>query len=72
MPYYNANQGVLIRKGLSPQPKSIADLKKLAAVRADGHHGRRLHQEQDPPDQDARCFPQTTTIMFQQVAERPL
>ena len=24
IPYYNANQGVLIRKGLSPQPKSIA------------------------------------------------
>jgi polar amino acid transport system substrate-binding protein len=28
-PYFDANQGVLIRKGLSPKPKRIADLKKL-------------------------------------------
>ena len=27
--YFDANQGVLVRKGLSPTPKSIADLKKL-------------------------------------------
>jgi len=29
VPYFDANQGVLIRKGLSPKPASIADLKKL-------------------------------------------
>lgn len=28
-PYFDANQGVLIRKGLSPKPKRIADLKRL-------------------------------------------
>jgi polar amino acid transport system substrate-binding protein len=27
--YFDANQGVLVRKGLSPVPKKIADLKKL-------------------------------------------
>ena len=52
MPYINANQGVMIRKGLSPVPKSIADLKKLVALRADRHHGRRVHQGQDPAHQE--------------------
>ena len=28
-PYFAANQGVLIRKGLSPKPKRISDLKRL-------------------------------------------
>ena len=38
-PYIQADQGVMVRKGLSPLPKSIADLKKLKLCAASGTTG---------------------------------
>ncbi len=55
-PYYNANQGVLIRKGLTPGADEHRGSEEARPVRADRHDRRRLHQEQDPPDQD-RALP---------------
>ena len=44
VPYINANQGVMIRKGLSPAPKYVRRSQGHRPLRADRHHGRGLHQ----------------------------
>jgi polar amino acid transport system substrate-binding protein len=66
VPYYDANQGVLIRKGLSPQPKSIADLKNLTLCAQIGTTGADFIKTKIRPTKTA-LFPQLTTVMFQQV-----
>ena len=65
-PYYNANQGVLIRKGLSPSPKSIADLKNLVLCAQTGTTGADYIKSKIRPNKTP-LFPSTTTIMYQQV-----
>ncbi len=63
VPYYNANQGILIRKGLTPQPKSIADLQKLQLCAQIGTTGAdyitsKIHPTKAPllpADDDDRC-----------------
>jgi polar amino acid transport system substrate-binding protein len=65
-PYYNANQGVLIRKGLSPVPTSIADLKGLVLCAQTGTTGADFIKSKIRPSKPA-LFPSTTTIMYQQV-----
>lgn len=65
-PYYNANQGVLIRKGLTPVPTSIADLKKLVLCAQTGTTGADYIKSKIRPTKTA-LFPSTTTIMYQQV-----
>jgi polar amino acid transport system substrate-binding protein len=66
VPYYNANQGVLIRKGLSPQPKSIADLRKLVLCAQTGTTGADYIKSKIRPTKTP-FYPSTTTIMYQQV-----
>lgn len=66
VPYYNANQGILIRKGLSPQPKSIADLRKIVLCAQTGTTGADYIKSKIRPTKTA-LFPSTTTIMYQQV-----
>lgn len=66
VPYYNANQGILIRKGLSPQPKSIADLKKLQLCAQIGTTGADYITSKIHPTK-APLLPQVVTTMFQQV-----
>jgi polar amino acid transport system substrate-binding protein len=66
VPYYNANQGVLIRKGLSPQPKSIADLRNLVLCAQTGTTGADYIKSKIRPTKTA-LYPATTTIMYQQV-----
>jgi polar amino acid transport system substrate-binding protein len=64
--YYNANQGVLIRKGLSPEPKSIADLKNLVMCAQTGTTGADFIRSKIRPTKTP-LFPQLTATMFQQV-----
>jgi polar amino acid transport system substrate-binding protein len=66
VPYYNANQGVLIRKGLSPVPTSIADLKNLVLCAQTGTTGADYIKTKIRPTK-AALYPSTTTIMYQQV-----
>jgi polar amino acid transport system substrate-binding protein len=66
VPYYNANQGVLIRKGLSPVPKSIADLRNLVLCAQTGTTGADFIKSKIRPTKSA-LYPSTTTIMYQQV-----
>jgi len=66
VPYYNANQGVLIRKGLSPEPKSIADLKALTLCAQSNTTGAAFIASKIRPTKTA-LFPATTTVMYQQV-----
>jgi polar amino acid transport system substrate-binding protein len=65
-PYYNANQGVLIRKGLSPQPTSIADLKALTLCAQSNTTGAAYIASKIRPSKPA-LYPATTTVMYQQV-----
>jgi polar amino acid transport system substrate-binding protein len=65
-PYYDANQGVLIRKGLNPVPTSIADLKKLVLCAQTGTTGADYIKSKIRPTK-AALYPSTTTIMYQQV-----
>jgi polar amino acid transport system substrate-binding protein len=66
VPYYNANQGVLIKKGLSPTPKSIADLRNLVLCAQTGTTGADYIKTKIRPTKQA-LYPSTTTIMYQQV-----
>jgi polar amino acid transport system substrate-binding protein len=66
VPYYNANQGVLIRKGLKPVPTSIADLRNLVLCAQTGTTGADYIKTKIRPTKTA-LYPATTTIMYQQV-----
>jgi polar amino acid transport system substrate-binding protein len=65
-PYFKANQGVMVRKGLSPLPKSIADLKKLHLCAQTGTTGAAYIKTRIHPSQ--ADYPATTVIMFQEIA----
>jgi polar amino acid transport system substrate-binding protein len=65
-PYYNANQGVLIRKGLTPEPKSIADLRGLTLCAQSNTTGAAYIASKIRPTK-AALYPATTTVMYQQV-----
>ena len=67
VPYYNANQGILIRKGLNPQPKSIADLKKLQLCAQIGTTGADYITHARSTRPRRRCCRRSVTTMFQQV-----
>ena len=71
VPYYNANQGVLIRKGLSPVPTSIADLRNLVLCAQTGTTGADFIKSKIRPTKTA-LFPSTTTDHVPAGAERPL
>jgi polar amino acid transport system substrate-binding protein len=64
--YYNANQGVLIKKGLKPVPTSIADLRNLVLCAQTGTTGADYIKSKIRPTK-AALYPSTTTIMYQQV-----
>jgi ABC-type amino acid transport substrate-binding protein len=66
IPYYNANQGILIRKGLTPQPKSFADLAKLQLCAQIGTTGADFIKAKIRPTKPA-LLPQLLTTMFQQL-----
>ena len=66
VPYINANQGVMIKKGLSPVPKSINDLKDLVLCAQIGTTGAAYIKDRVQPNKKA-LYPQTTTIMYQQL-----
>jgi len=69
VPYMNANQGVMIRKGLSPAPKSLADLKNIVLCAQIGTTGAAYIKDRVQPNKKA-LYPQTTTIMYQQLKSK--
>jgi polar amino acid transport system substrate-binding protein len=69
LPYINANQGVMIRKGLSPVPKSLADLKNIVLCAQIGTTGAAFIKNRVQPDKKA-LYPQTTVIMYQQLKSK--
>ena len=69
VPYINANQGVMIRKGLSPAPKNFADLKNIVLCAQIGTTGAAFIKDRVQPTKKA-LYPQTTTIMYQQLKSK--
>jgi len=69
IPYINADQGAMVRKGLSPLPKSIADLKKLTLCAQAGTTGAAYIKAHIKPTK-AALYPSTTSIMFQQLISK--
>ena len=67
--YLNANQGVMVRKGLSPLPKSLADLKNIVLCAQIGTTGAAYIKDRVQPNKKA-LYPQTTTIMYQQLKSK--
>jgi polar amino acid transport system substrate-binding protein len=68
IPYINADQGAMIRKGLTPVPKSLADLKKLTLCAQAGTTGAAYIKAHIKPGK--ALYPSTTAIMFQQVQSK--
>jgi polar amino acid transport system substrate-binding protein len=68
IPYVQADQGALTRKGLSPAPKSIADLKKLTLCAQAGTTGAAYIKTQIKPGK--ALYPSSTAIMFQQLISK--
>src|ERR1700712_5533983 len=64
-PYIEADQGVLVRKGLSPLPKSIADLRDITLCAQAGTTGATYIKTKIKPKK--ALYPSSTSIMFQQV-----
>jgi polar amino acid transport system substrate-binding protein len=67
--YLNANQGVMIRKGLTPVPKSLADLKSIVLCAQVGTTGAAYIKDRVQPNKKA-LYPQTTVIMYQQLKSK--
>lgn len=65
-PYIQADQGVMVRKGLSPLPKSLADLKKLKLCAAAGTTGATYIQVHIKPTKPV-LNPSQTSVMFQEL-----
>jgi polar amino acid transport system substrate-binding protein len=65
-PYFDANQGVLIRKGL-PKPKSIADLKKLQLCAQSTTTGLAWIQHKLRPSKPALVYSASSTAAFDAV-----
>jgi polar amino acid transport system substrate-binding protein len=68
IPYIEADQGVIVRKGLSPLPKSIADLKNLTLCAQAGTTGAAYIKAHIKPTK--ALYPSTTAIMFQQLISK--
>lgn len=68
IPYINADQGAMVRKGLTPLPKSIADLKKLTLCAQAGTTGAAYIKAHIKPTK--ALYPSTTAIMFQQLVSK--
>jgi polar amino acid transport system substrate-binding protein len=68
IPYINADQGAMVRKGLSPLPKSIADLKKVTLCAQAGTTGAAYIKAHIKPTK--ALYPSTTAIMFQQLISK--
>jgi polar amino acid transport system substrate-binding protein len=68
IPYIQADQGALVRKGLSPLPKSIADLKKITLCAQAGTTGAAYIKAHIKPAK--ALYPSSTAIMFQQVQSK--
>jgi polar amino acid transport system substrate-binding protein len=69
VPYIQADQGVLVRKGLSPLPKSIADLKKLKLCAAAGTTGATYIKVHIKPSKPV-LNPSQTSVMFQELQSK--
>ena len=65
-PYIEADQGVMVRKGLSPLPKSIADLKDLKLCAASGTTGATYIKVHIKPNKPV-LNPSQTSVMFQEL-----
>jgi polar amino acid transport system substrate-binding protein len=65
-PYIEADQGVMVRKGLSPLPKSIADLRKLKLCAAAGTTGAAYIAAHIKPTKPV-LNPSATAVMFQEL-----
>ncbi|HET6172572.1 MAG TPA: ABC transporter substrate-binding protein [Gaiellales bacterium] len=65
-PYIEADQGVMIRKGLNPVPKSIADLRKLKLCAASGTTGATYIKVHIKPTKPV-LNPSQTAVMFQEL-----
>jgi polar amino acid transport system substrate-binding protein len=68
IPYINADQGAMVRKGLSPVPKSIADLKNVTLCAQAGTTGAAYIKAHIKPKK--ALYPSTTAIMFQQLVSK--
>jgi polar amino acid transport system substrate-binding protein len=66
-PYIDADQGVMVRKGLSPLPKSIADLRKLKLCSSAGTTGAAYIAAHIKPTKPV-LLPSQTAVMFQELA----
>ena len=69
IPYIDADQGAMIRKGLTPVPKSVADLRKLTLCAQAGTTGAAYIKAHIKPTKPA-LYPSTTSIMFQQLISK--
>ncbi|MDX6621396.1 MAG: polar amino acid transport system substrate-binding protein [Gaiellales bacterium] len=67
-PYIEADQGVLVRKGLTPLPKSIADLKNITLCAQAGTTGATYIKTKIKPKK--ALYPSSTAIMFQEVLSK--
>jgi polar amino acid transport system substrate-binding protein len=68
IPYIQADQGVMVRKGLSPLPKSIADLKKITVCAQAGTTGAAYIKAHVKPTK--ALYPSSLAIMFQQLVSK--
>ena len=68
-PYFDANQGVLIRKGLT-KPKSIADLKKLQLCAQSNTTGLAYIQHTLRPSKKALVYSASSSAAFDAVEAR--
>ena len=65
IPYIEADQGAMVRKGLSPLPKSIADLKNLKLCAQAGTTGATYIKVHIKPNK--ALYPSKTAVMFQEL-----
>jgi polar amino acid transport system substrate-binding protein len=68
IPYIQADQGVMVRKGLSPLPKSFADLKKITLCAQAGTTGAAYIKAHIKPAK--ALYPSTLAIMFAQLRSK--
>jgi polar amino acid transport system substrate-binding protein len=66
-PYFNANQGVLIRKGLSPKPTRVSDLKRLQLCAQSGTTGLAYIQHTLRPSKKPLVYSASSTAAFDSV-----
>jgi polar amino acid transport system substrate-binding protein len=69
-PYFDATQGVLIRKGLSPKPKRVADLKSLQLCAQATTTGLAYIQHKLRPKKKPLVYSASSTAAFDAVEAR--